>query len=377
MSDPRPSAPSPTAFRQDLPALTAVRFLLALGVVLFHYSIVWPYDDRAVTSLLERSRLGVDVFFVLSGFILTHVYAGPRRPPTLDYGRFLVARLARIYPAHLAVLAFATAVVGAGMLSGAAFERGGYTLAGWWRTLLLTQAWTPTGQTYEWNGPTWSLSAEWFAYLLFPAFAWIGLKLGRRPWVLLALAAGLFLGFDAAYRAAFAQPLTHAEFNLGIARIVPEFLYGVALYRLGEQLSPGPSVARSAALAAALAMVALMHFGADERLIVAASGALVLTLGLLSKAGVGQALGRPWMLLAGEASYALYVVHFPMILAWNGVVEKLGLRGPAPPLTWPEVAVLLALTTGAALALHLWIERPARSLIRGWMDRRRAVGQAA
>lgn len=369
MSEPRPTA----AFPADLPALTSMRFLLALGVVLFHYSVAWPYDDRAVTGLIERARLGVDVFFVLSGFILTHVYAGPRRAPTLDYGRFLVARLARIYPAHLVVLTFATAVVGAGMLSGAAFERSGYTLAGWWRTLLLTQAWTPTGQTYEWNGPTWSLSAEWFAYLLFPAFAWIGLKLGRRPGVLLALAAGLFLGFDAAYRAAFGQILTHAEFNLGVARIIPEFLYGVALYRLGERLTPTPAAARVSAVAATLTMVGLMHAGADERLIFAASGALVLALGLLSKARVGDAMARPWMLLAGEASYALYVVHFPMILAWNGVVERLALRGTAPPMTWPEVAALLTLTVLAALALHLWIERPARNLVRGWMDRRRAA----
>ena len=373
MPEDRTGATRLAPFPQDLPTLTALRFWLALGVVVFHYSLAWPHDDRAVTGLIERARLGVDVFFILSGFILTHVYAGPRRSPTLDYGRFLAARLARIYPAHLVILAFATAVVGAGALSGASFEQGNYNLAGWWRTLTLTHAWTPTGRTFEWNGPTWSLSAEWFAYLAFPVFAWIGLKLHRRPGVLLALAGGLFLAFDLAYRAAFGQALTHAEFNLGIARIVPEFLYGIALYRLGEQLAPSPRAARACAAASALAMLGLMHAGADERSIVAVSGGLVLSLALLSKAGAGQTLARPWMLLAGEASYALYVAHFPLILAWNGMVEMFGLRGDAPPFAWPETAALLMLTMGAALALHLWIERPARDLARDWMGRRAAA----
>lgn len=48
----------------------------------------------------------------------------------------------------------------------------------------------------EWNGPSWSLSAEWFAYLTFPAFAWAGLKLRRRPILLLALTALIFLALD-------------------------------------------------------------------------------------------------------------------------------------------------------------------------------------
>ena len=80
------------AFPQNLPALTSVRFFLALGVVLFHYQLQWPWDTLATTGLLDRARLGVDAFFILSGFVLTHAYREAIADGRLDYRRFLVAR---------------------------------------------------------------------------------------------------------------------------------------------------------------------------------------------------------------------------------------------------------------------------------------------
>ncbi|MDN8693994.1 hypothetical protein Q0M89_14595, partial [Staphylococcus aureus] len=80
-----------------------------------------------------------------------------------------------------------------------------------------------------WNGPAWSLSAEWFAYLAFPAYAALALRLRARPWVLIALAMLFFVALDAFYRAWFGRMLPRAEDSLGILRIIPEFLYGIGL----------------------------------------------------------------------------------------------------------------------------------------------------
>ena len=71
-------------FPDVLDPLTSVRFFLALGVVLFHYQLQWTLSVESA-GLLDRARLGVDVFFVLSGFILTHVYLQGDRAP--DYRR--------------------------------------------------------------------------------------------------------------------------------------------------------------------------------------------------------------------------------------------------------------------------------------------------
>lgn len=356
-------------FPADLPALTSVRFFLALGVVLFHYQLQWPWEAMAFTGLLDRARLGVDAFFILSGFVLTHAYRKALETRQFSYGRFLVARFARIYPAHLAVLVFVMVMVAGATLLGADFDRNFYNPLGLLTTLLLVHAWLPEMIKAEWNGPSWSLSAEWFAYLAFPAFAWAGLKLRHRPLLLLALAGGVFVGLDLVYQALFGKVVVHAEANMGILRIIPEFLYGVGLYRLGERLNleRGPAIAL--AWGAAVALLLLMHLKADDRLVVIMAGPLVLALALLSKARALGLLAAPPLRLGGEASYALYLVHMPILIAWKGIVSAATTVDSHYTLAWWEVAALLALSIMAAVALHILFEGPARTWIRRLADR--------
>ena len=362
----------PEPFPAALPGLTSIRFLLALGVVLFHYHLQWPWRDVEVTGLFERARLGVDAFFILSGFILTHVYDRELVEGRFSYSRFIAARVARIFPLHLAVVAFMMLLVGGATILGADYDPVGYSLDGLLRTLLLVQAWLPAPfpTEWHWNGPSWSLSAEWFAYLLFPAFAWIGLSWRHRPWLLLALAAAVFLLFDLAYRTWFGRILPHAEENLGVMRIVPEFLYGVALYRLGQRIRVVPTSAVAGAAATAALVVGLMHLQTDDRLIVPAQGVLILSLALLAKAGVnGPLAARPLMFL-GEASFALYLVHMPALVLWKNLMAEITGTTSAYVLAPWELVVLFGLTLAAACLAHLAVEVPARNLIRRWIDRR-------
>lgn len=356
-------------FPSLLPGLTSVRFLLALGVVLFHYHLQWPWNPDPSTGLFERARLGVDVFFILSGFVLTHAYREALAAGKLNYGRFLVARFARVYPAHFAVLAFVIVMVFGASLLGAEFDRTFYNPLGLITTLLLVHAWFPEVIKAEWNGPSWSLSAEWFAYLAFPAFAWLGVKLQDRPGVLLAIAGAVFLALDFLYQAVFGKVVVHAEANMGILRIIPEFLYGIALYRLGERIVLRRRAAVTFAWIAGVALFALMHLKADDRVIVVMAGPLILSLALLSKAGsVGPLASRPLM-LGGEASYALYLVHMPILIAWKGVASVLSGKGSDYVLAWWEVGALLPLSIAAAVALHILVEGPARTWIRHLADR--------
>lgn len=360
------------AFPSDLPALTSVRFFLALGVVLFHYQLQWPWDVWPVTGLLNRARLGVDVFFILSGFVLTHAYRDALNEGRLDYRAFLIARIARIYPAHLAVLAFVLIMVITGALLNTRFDHTLYSVPGLFATLFLVHAWLPGGINTAWNGPSWSLSAEWFAYLSFPVFAWIGLKLRRRPGMLLALTGALFIGLDQFYQAAFGDILVHAEARMGILRIIPEFLYGVALYRLGEGLRPSRAIAVGMAwTTTTLLLLAHMHFKADDRIVVAMAGPMILMLGLLSKVSAEGVLAKPALRLGGEASYALYLVHMPILIGWKGIRSMIDGRDSSYTLAGWEAGGLIALSLAVAVALHLHLEGPARSWIR------RRVGSAS
>lgn len=355
------SGPNRVPFPDVLDPLTSVRFFLALGVVLFHFQLYWTLPPESA-GLLNRARLGVDVFFILSGFILTHVYLQGDTAP--DYRRFLAARFARIYPAHVFILLAMLALVLMAPLVGVGLEPGRFTPLDFAATLLLVQAWFPRETLALWNGPAWSLSAEWFAYLAFPAYAALALRLRGRPLALIALAAALFVALDAFYRVEFGRVLPRAEDSLGILRIVPEFLYGIGLYYLGQRWTPSPLTAATGTLGATAAILGLMQIGADDRIIVAAAGPFILSLALLSKAGVRTFLSHPVALFAGEASFALYLVHIPILMVWRNAAQAVA--------GWPgdyrmgvgELTVLLALTLAAAAAIHVFVERPGRRWLR-------------
>lgn len=361
--------PSSAPFPRSIDSLTSLRFVLALGVVLFHYHLQWQYDDIAVTGLFERGRLGVDAFFILSGFVLTHAYVSPTAAKSQGYLRFLGARLARIYPAHLAVLLVFVLMVGGAILVGVPFDRSLFSLAGLVGAVGLVHAWFPSSAAHEWNGPSWSLSAEWFAYIAFPVYAWIGLRLSQRPLLLATLAGLLFMALDLLYQSWFGTILPHAENRLGILRIIPEFLYGVALYRLGERMTPTAAQAIAFTLCATVAVLLLMHFSLDERAVVACSGAVILGLAWLSKAGAAGWTAHPTLVFAGEASFALYLVHIPVLTIWKNSVA-IATDRPSDYTMGPwELILLFAASVLAALALHWFVERPARTLLRRKMAR--------
>lgn len=337
--------------------------MLAAGVVLFHYQLTWSYDD-SFTGLFDAGWVGVDVFFILSGFILTHVYQAQLEQGSYRHVPFLLARLARIFPMHALMMGFTLVMVTGATLIGAEFDRSRLTAAGFVQSLLMVHAWFPTDVQNWWNGPSWSLSAEWSAYLVFPVYAWLGLKLRKRPLVLITFAVASFLLLDLVYRTAFGKALPYAQGSLGVLRIAPEFLYGVGLYCLGQRLSPTRVLVLTATLLAGASMLILMHLRADSRLIVAAGGPLVLSLALLTKAGVDGRLARPWMLLAGEVSYALYLVHMPLAILWKNVLGELTGRGKDYRMDAPELLALFSLTLALAYAAHFLVERPARKWIR-------------
>lgn len=356
-------------FPDVLDPLTSVRFFLALGVVLFHFQLYWTLPPESA-GLLNRARLGVDVFFILSGFILTHVYLQGDAAP--DYRRFLAARLARIYPAHLFILLAMLGLVIFAPLFGVGLEPGRFNSADFVGTLLLVQAWFPRETLALWNGPAWSLSAEWFAYLVFPAYAAFALHLRSKPWVLIALATALFVALDAFYRVQFGRVLPRAEDSLGILRIVPEFLYGIGLYYLGQRWTPSSLTAVTGALGATTAILGLMQIGADDRIIVAAAGPFILSLALLAKARVQTFLSHPVALFAGEASFALYLVHIPILMVWRNSAQALAGWAGDYRMGIGELAAMLILTLAAAAAIHVFVERPGRRLLRAWMAPQRA-----
>ncbi len=344
---------------QDLKQLTSLRFFAAMWVVLFHY---WPSLGAAMPALIGKGYLGVELFFILSGFILCHVYLTGFGEGRFKYADFLWARLARIYPMHLATL------VGLGVLAVGAIAVGlhvGDKLLVWSSlapNLLLLQAWG-FASGGGWNHPSWSISAEWFAYLAFPAFAALAWRLRHRPVTAVAAASILVIVMQEGFQRLAGFPLTQATILWGALRIVPCFALGCAvnlLWRAKPLHTKGE--ATEIVLGALMAVIAFAVFGAPDWAAVIAFGAMIYGLACLSSTG-SRRLTAPLFVYLGEVSFAVYMVCIPwQLLVENGAHKLLHMQGDSlPPVAW---LAMLAGVVPAAMALHHLVELPARTAMR-------------
>jgi len=157
--------PTADAAPSRLDALTGLRFAAAAVVVLSHSRDCFGIEPRWYDFIngMNLGGMGVTFFFILSGFILTHVY--PSLKSNGERGRFLLARFARIWPAHALGNLVMIVIVGGSLLPAPA----GYTQWGTlFRTLAMLNSWIPAQEMLDaYDGPTWSISAEFFFYLCF------------------------------------------------------------------------------------------------------------------------------------------------------------------------------------------------------------------
>ena len=245
-----------------------------------------------------------------------------------------------------------------------------------WRALpahlTLTHAWG-LAPLSAFNHPSWSISAEWFAYLSFPAFAFVAWRLRDRPVLATGLAAVFALGLYAAFEPLAGYSLTEATFRWGMLRIVPCFALGCALYLVHRR--GGVPFAGPVALVSAVVMMASASLGLWDAVTVLAAGGLILGLGSLDNARAGI-LGSKFGVYLGEISYSIYMVCAPVLLLTTNVAARL--TGADDKrfhiIVW--LALVAAIPVAAMVTYHL-VERPARKAMRGYADRRAARAAAA
>lgn len=192
MSDASVPDTSLEAGRKELVGLTALRGWLAWWVVLFHISgsITGLFPALApIAPMWSCGDAAVDMFFVLSGFVITLTNDKRlARFAWVGYRRFLVARLARVYPVHMvqqvAWLLLALVAVARGVHG---FDADSVRATDFIRNAVLVQAWGVPMQMY-WNYPAWSVSLEWLAYLSAPLILFATRGRGMRFSLVAALA---------------------------------------------------------------------------------------------------------------------------------------------------------------------------------------------
>lgn len=205
-----------------LKALTGLRFFAAIAIVLLH--IKSYYDYQFFNSLPPALVYGVSFFFVLSGFILTHVYGNKAFP---GYFTFLTARFARIWPVHISAFALLILFVPANSVTfdGEGFFGKGFTL---FTNILLLQSFIPFPvHFFSYNSLSWSISTEFFFYLMFPLLI-VNLRETWRTKLFLAFCGGI-----AMVMIAWSMQLPQ-ESSLPTALSYSSFLYPFPLARIFE-----------------------------------------------------------------------------------------------------------------------------------------------
>lgn len=354
--------------RSTIPALTGLRGIAAVWVLAFHAWLLTrglPGDGLWLVSLVGRAGyLGVDLFFVLSGFVIALNYAEERlHRSATGYVRFLTNRFARIWPVHLVT----SVLLGLAILTSLAIEAPLAhmpPISEFFISLTMMHAWAvPVPKI--WNTVSWSISAEWAAYLCFPLVAGAVLRL-RTNTILVAILLGLFVGLgifieSVSYRGTMAY---------GMHRVAAEFTAGVLLFRLWQLTGRGSSTAWGAAAGFALATL-ILGGGLTEAVLGFAKAlpvfpilAAVVVFGIVAGDGpLVRGLSVAPLQYLGRISYSLYLAHGPIMRLANAILAEYGLRGEPR-----AVSIIVISASFISLLLAHWlyhsIEEPARRMIR-------------
>lgn len=346
-------------------SLTGIRALAAFLVLFLHADQNIPIGITHV-GVVSRGYLGVDLFFLLSGFILTYVYFDSMERPTgRKFAIFMWHRFIRLYPVHIAVLAALVIVVlAAGRLGLNLRSPEAFTFDALPWQVLLVHAWGVTDQM-SWNVPSWSISAEWFAYLCFPLVA-LGLRCIRNPAMLLVVAVAS-LGAAALIFSLAGWGLSGAWIApSALVRITGSFVCGAALCRyavLQDALESRSAFNDAAAMAALAAFLVLPSFGTPDYVLIALLAMFIACLAI-SSGVTARLFALAPMVWLGEISYSLYMVHFPVLRALGIVFRPERLAAMAPLAAAGVYCLCIGACIACAAALYYLVERPLRVRLR-------------
>lgn len=356
--------------RVDLTALHGLRTCLTAWLVV-HHATRWLLRgtdiDPQTVGLLRQRQGATSGFFVLSGVVLTYRWSQKLvDEPTIPLAaEFLRKRWAAIWPLGMV-----------GALLAVPYEliedrlSGGEYLVGLLSHALMVQSWLPVGGgahglSLRFDGPTWTLSTLFALYAAFPVIVWLVQRIRTRvglvalalvPWLIILATAWSLQHEDKGTWMLHVSPLMRmADFLAGIAIGTWLVRYG-GLRRRTAWAAQGAGVAMVVAaiwLAVALDMQRELRFG-----VLFIPPFAVLVAGLTVPGGpIGALLATRPLQFAGKRAFAVAMLHTPLLgLGWHAGYVRLD----RPPST----AGVLATAVVLALAVHRWIEVPARSRLR-------------
>lgn len=375
--------------------LTPLRGIAALLTVVFHIDLQLGMGGNLLLKftdswLISRLYLMVDFFFILSGFILCHVYSTwfDDSVTGSEFRRFTIARFARVYPLHLVSLLATALIFGVAGWVGIPeipIIQVNNTVYSFITNLLLLQAMN-LHDWFSWTHAAWSISVEWWMYMLFPFLVRPFMKLNAvgRTGVGLACFGGYLVitllivrHLPAPAALPFLQPdplsnTINVAVQYGFLRCLCGFVLGMMMYQgYQKQWAKAWLGSGYALLVLTAGMLLCLHFAVADLFSVS-----FLPLILLSAAYGSPAMNTLFetkpMQRVGDWSFSIYLVHQPLICLLISVYtyyqyRRDGAYGP-PPLVdqltgWVICLAFIGLTLWVASLTYRYVEVPARNYI--------------
>jgi len=359
---------------RGIPGMTGIRGVAALWVMLYHAQqfsgTIFSLPLLEKVPILDKGWHGVDLFFMLSGFIL--MYAHERdfyliRKASLI--RFARLRFTRVYPLNAVVLLLIAIFVAfqPGFVAWTrASEPSDFSLGAFVRTLFLATRWFLPGRG-DWNQPVWSLSLEVLGYLMFPLLAFCALRVARKRQLIGIVSLSLVACFIVAVMQRYFSydPIG----QIAVVRMTACFVTGIAIFRLWTLTSE--SARKWAGSITSISAVGILLVSLPSR-----GGPLLnfffasLLYGLAFQQGiVNSFLSSRSVVFLGTISFPLYLVHLAPLL-W---LRYFMLTNAAAYSQFQKSAVLICWAIACLLAatiLHYFVELPFHALGRRWAGAR-------
>ncbi len=346
--------------KYELRALTSLRGIAAWFVVLYHIRLSVDGLGAATVAFFAKGYLAVDFFFLLSGFVIWLSW-GERlhKERWRAVPAFLQKRLARIWPLHLVMLATAVALALLLVITGHAAPDD-YPFAQIPLHMLLLQNWGFTDHL-AWNDPSWSISCELGAYLLFPLLA-LAIDWKRVPTLAVIATGGALLALLHLMMAeGGAAHLGYDIARFGLRRCILEFACGTTVAALWWRWRDTPRL--PGVMAGGVALLLMLFWAGGflpETLALPAAFAAALLAAALSSGNKRNPLEAGWLHYLGEISYATYLSHFVLFIFF-----KLLLVSDAHAIPQTLILLYLAMLLCASIALYHLVERPAQRWVNG------------
>lgn len=332
---------------------------------MFHMPVASHWRDW---GFIQHAYLFVDYFFVLSGFVIAHAYAS-RLESGRDAGRFMVRRFGRIWPLHLLVLAAFIGLELARLVfhfdSAPPFTRD-RSIEAIFTNLALIQAWH-VHPYLTWNGPSWTLSAEWACYLIFAGLVLIAPKRFRWIGLVLAIIGGALVLI-------YARRWMNTTYDFAVPRAVYGFFLGCLLQGLCTRiprLKGGPAtLLEIAAIVAACVFIGY----AQGPVTVAVTLIFVALIWVFAgeEGALSRVLDHPALVTLGRWSFAIYMVHMFILTVMMIVARKLDLV-PVRRIDFGSVwlndlfaIAMFGFIVAVAFGAHRLVEQPAQRMIDRW-----------